>query len=445
MNESNEVPQGQDFAEFTTLGLASPKDRLAAYAIDCILLLPIVQLVQAPVKRLMFESYIFDLPEYMGTLQLVNFALFVLIFIFYYTFLTWKGGQTFGKKFFHIKVVSYHGKISLYNAFVRSIFIFFEILLGGYSFIALFTHNLRRPLHDRAADTLVMSTRSPVGFPNIKEKWQAFIGATLFTGLVTIFFVTMAYINISDRWFEANEALGYERCGKYITKKNNSTEEALEFYLAGKISSKCLHDLARHQLWQRKQMDQAQLAMFISMDGSSEKSKKYWNEICNTNSEGKPCQFVQWIQLDFNDVSKVSQSISQFLKNEKVEEFYKIYFATFLHEKGQYKDLENVLAKMNVNTRTRPFMANMSFRSFVWQKKWVEALWLFKTHGIHHDELLDFLHKSQQLKQVDVKDQLKILTLFYPALQANKLRGIASLSEVPQEVQVYHSYIRKKK
>ncbi|MCJ8277180.1 MAG: RDD family protein [Bdellovibrionales bacterium] len=139
MVENRDFPFSNGLTSDGVIGLASPKDRLASYVVDALLLLPLVQLLQAPFKRWILESFIFGESEGVIWFRLINMAIFILAFVVYYTVMTYFGGQTLGKKFFGVKVISYQGKITLVTAFLRSFSIFLEMVCVAIPFFAIFS------------------------------------------------------------------------------------------------------------------------------------------------------------------------------------------------------------------------------------------------------------------------------------------------------------------
>lgn len=73
----------------------------------------------------------------------------------------WKG-RTVGKRIFRIRVVSLsHDRLGLWQSVERALGYAFSSLEGGFGFIQFFFHPNRQTLHDRIAETVVVSEKIP--------------------------------------------------------------------------------------------------------------------------------------------------------------------------------------------------------------------------------------------------------------------------------------------
>ena len=81
----------------------------------------------------------------------------------YFGFVTYFGrGQTLGKWLFHIRVVSLvHGHLSLWHCLERALGYGASALEGGFGFVQFFIHPNRQTVHDRIAETIVVSCPRP--------------------------------------------------------------------------------------------------------------------------------------------------------------------------------------------------------------------------------------------------------------------------------------------
>jgi uncharacterized RDD family membrane protein YckC len=71
-------------------------------------------------------------------------------------------GRTIGKRIFGIRVVSLSGdRLGLWQSVERAFGYAFSSLEGGFGFIQYFFHPNRQTLHDRIAETVVVSERIP--------------------------------------------------------------------------------------------------------------------------------------------------------------------------------------------------------------------------------------------------------------------------------------------
>ena len=78
------------------------------------------------------------------------------LFIFYFSFLTWWGGQTIGKKLLRLKITDREGgEVSMIQSLGRTMGYFLTFLSGGLGFMIMFFSRERRSLHDRISGTSV--------------------------------------------------------------------------------------------------------------------------------------------------------------------------------------------------------------------------------------------------------------------------------------------------
>lgn len=89
--------------------------------------------------------------------------------VLYFGFATYLGkGQTPGKRVTGIRVVSLvHDHLSLWHSIERALGYGASALEFGFGFIQYFIHPNRRTVHDRIAETIVITERTPRGY----EKW----------------------------------------------------------------------------------------------------------------------------------------------------------------------------------------------------------------------------------------------------------------------------------
>jgi uncharacterized RDD family membrane protein YckC len=156
------------------VGLASPMARLAAFILDLLLLFPLIRIMQAPTQRgLMTASLLEDQPGVLSY-KLLSVFVFVGVFLAYHTLFIYWRGQTLGKMFFGVQVVSLVGPLTLWSALSRAVFLLFGLGMAYLPFLAIFYHPLRRSLHDRIADTLVIGLKEVVSWPQLSERRGSF-------------------------------------------------------------------------------------------------------------------------------------------------------------------------------------------------------------------------------------------------------------------------------
>lgn len=94
---------------------------------------------------------------FLGPITFTIIFLWPFLFIFYFSFLTWWGGQTIGKKLFYLKILDREGgEVSAIQSLGRTMGYFFSFLSGGLGFLIMFFSRKRLCLHDRISRTSVV-------------------------------------------------------------------------------------------------------------------------------------------------------------------------------------------------------------------------------------------------------------------------------------------------
>lgn len=138
--------------------LASFLSRLIAFFIDII----IVVIILAAIEIRSFLSEIAKTPKADHTFVINPFHSWsILVVILYSGLLTYfTKGRTLGKMIMKIKVVSLtHDHISLWHSIERALGYGASALEGGFGFIQYFTHPNHQTVHDRMAETIVISVK----------------------------------------------------------------------------------------------------------------------------------------------------------------------------------------------------------------------------------------------------------------------------------------------
>jgi uncharacterized RDD family membrane protein YckC len=139
--------------------LASFRARASAFAVDTVIV------VLAAVAALTGYAVVKD-PTLLHGRESVHIELFkskwgLGLIVLYFGVLPriWKG-RTPGKRIFKLRVVSLsHERLTLWQCVERAFGYAFSSLEGGFGFIQFFLHPNRQTLHDRIAETIVVSER----------------------------------------------------------------------------------------------------------------------------------------------------------------------------------------------------------------------------------------------------------------------------------------------
>jgi len=138
----------------TGVPLAGFWQRLAAFAIDLVIVIPLAS-IQEVVKHL--DELL--TPGHDVKIEVNPFHGWGLIPMVLYFALAmyWGKGRTIGKRLMRIRVVSLtHEHISFWHALERALGYGASVLEGGFGFIQFFIHPNRQTVHDRIAETIVV-------------------------------------------------------------------------------------------------------------------------------------------------------------------------------------------------------------------------------------------------------------------------------------------------
>lgn len=167
--------------------LATIGKRFAAFFLDCIFVIVLYlfiillfSLFNMNISEVTIDG-IFEVEIKMSNTQewavTLMKVLFGLLPVFYFTlsFYFFKG-QTIGKKWLRLKVVSlYHEKIGLWHSIERSLGYFASALEFGFGYIQAFWNPNRMALHDKIGETIVIQLartkpKFKIKFPKIRFK-----------------------------------------------------------------------------------------------------------------------------------------------------------------------------------------------------------------------------------------------------------------------------------
>lgn len=425
-------PDSENHGSSGVIGLASPKDRLASYVLDCVLLLPMVQLIQSPVKRAIFEAMLFEQADIASYFRYFNLLLFVVLFVFYYTSMIWWKGQTLGKMFFSVKVISYQGHLGFYQAFLRSFSMFMEILCLGVPFLAILSHSLRRPIHDRVADTLVISLKNPVGFPGPHEKMKS----RLLASLMCLCLVSSALFYVSDVGFSTNAQLNQVtsiNCEDYQKSGKFNLENFVELYLTRKINSDCLFEEARDALWSEKKISLSRWAMALAKKDDRDISAQYLKVLCEKDRKDILCQFSVWLEGG----EKAKQAGKEIeTRIGELPAFAKVFLAIESEKLNEHQKSLDILSGLHSHHEMNQVTASVTFRSLLGLLRWDEAYWVFRTHqDVGDNDFLYFMQREMGASRLSNQEKIQLIELFYPQVVENeKGRQPASLQRIPTEV-----------
>ena len=146
--------------ELDGLQLASFGSRALALVLDFIIAALLFVVVMGPAEEFILRGVFRNDVELVFTFFMNWYS--VVWLVVYFGISTYFGnGCTIGKKIARIRVVSLvHADMGLWHSFERALGYLASLLEAGFGFIQFFTHPNRRTVHDRIAETIVISERT---------------------------------------------------------------------------------------------------------------------------------------------------------------------------------------------------------------------------------------------------------------------------------------------
>lgn len=332
--------------------IAPIADRFLAFVFDLVIFTPVFGLFMAGVFKHLELMY-FVSPQSVEFLILITVAVLfgiILAILFQTLFLMWLGA-TPGKYFFKIRVVCVADpkqRLRFSQAFLRSSIWAFEFLCFGIPWLEVLSEKKRRPLHDRAAGTMV-STLKVQGDngPHVLETQfvrQVLVATSLLVLTWSIFTVGHFYELALKGDFKKSELEAEEYLCSSVTQTlggdENRVDKALAMYLADEISEECLASEADFVLWTPSDLEKswAYLAKGILKKYDPVQFEGYLQKACDFDEAGIPCSIAQHQADPAHFEIPAGTQTSQIL--QAIEDF----------EKGRYAKSEKIfsdLSKLN--------------------------------------------------------------------------------------------------
>lgn len=289
------------------LPLAFIWDRIAAFVVDLLIVSLVSNVILSPLKRRIQEE-ILNQHDGATNFYAICLALGVCaIFVVYQTLSVFLFKKTIGKKVFNLDVVPIiHGQsLTLMNCFVRACSLLISILLLFFPLLEVFSNSLRRPMHDRLADSYVRGLKKTGESPSFSEKiWVRITYAAVLANIaallmVQIFFYKDEIQNLSE-FVTVPEYLcdSVSEAKEYWPKTEKVTrlDVALTLYGIDSVGSSCLEKEAQRAMSYGEELDKAYLAKAFVYERDPELSNKYLKKTCELNVKGEPCLLTQMIE-----------------------------------------------------------------------------------------------------------------------------------------------------
>lgn len=371
--------------------LASPVDRLAAVVADLIIFIPFMTLTVSPFKRISFQAQLVGEKAEWFIALISATGLAALTFVLFQTICLAVFSATPGKYILGLRVVDIWSqkRPQAMPAFVRSVAWLFEVLSLGIPFLAVSSNDRRRPLHDRLADTVVVTVdrRLAVGPPRLAEMS---IASGLYSALlvVLLFFGSSVVVGVLNDFKSSksksaatlcpsvNEALQDWMSGSEAEPSRLSV--AIALYGANAVNEDCLKAEAEHALWSERDKELAYLAQALAHADDENLYRTYFGKVCESGPSSEPCHLISVIRY------KVDESIDD------------------IDEKTEQVEREN---------RLESIISGMGFSSPVYKKVWVIRHLMETQQYLRALELIDEGAPQRQLGFFYVMERARALWL----------------------------------
>lgn len=278
-------------------------DRLFAFVFDCVIWTPIIGFILAGIfRKLEMIRYIapfsFESMVLFGVcLVFVGILHILLTTVFLYF---WKA--TPGKYFFKMQVISLSGDLRFSQCFLRSVVWAFEAVFLFLPFLEVLGERWRRPIHDRAAGTLVVTLKKEgdLGPHSFETQFvRQFLLAASLTVMTWVIFVSGHFYQLAVKGeFKKSELESEEYLCVEVTDAIEEGEEridkALALYLADEVSEQCLAAEADFALWNldEGQKSWAYLAKGIISKSDKNQFEAYLEKACESD-RGLACEIAK--------------------------------------------------------------------------------------------------------------------------------------------------------
>ncbi len=370
--------------------LAAPFDRLTAFLIDLLFLFPLVNIVFAPFHRESLRAYLFHFEEQASFYIALGVITLAIVFILYFAVIPYLFGATPGKKIMGLRVIcpEENSQLRLSQSVLRSIGILGEMAVMGLPLLGAFRDKLRRPLHDRIADTIVVSDRTH--FLDSPSAWEkklansAYLSFALFIVCLFVPFLFNKYKNYLtlDHVPSGNTSL-CEVVDQNLPEWDQTEgrlEVAMTLYAAGAVDEECLGREADFMLWSGEESALAYLAKAFSLSDSPSLSDRYLEKVCKVDDKSQSCFLSElvghWMDGKWKSVTsqlkeKILESQS-FIKVWAIRHFFTSYYFSEVEDLLESLPRAESLGEFTSSYRTKTLfkkgqkeMAQVAFESSV--------------------------------------------------------------------------------
>jgi hypothetical protein len=374
------------------LPLAFIWDRLAAFVLDLIILSFVANVALAPLRKKIQAAI---LNEHDGAINFYMFCIVVSVcgmFVVYNTVSIFLYKKTIGKKVFNLEVAPIiHGQeLSVMDCFVRAWATLISILLFAFPLLEVFSNHLRRPMHDKLADSYVKGIHKTGPSPSHVEKlWTRIIylvvmGNIAIVTVAQVFFYKEDIQNLSEFVTQPEYLCENVTDAKESWPRDDKASRldiALTLYGIESINEECLEKEAQRAVSYGEELDKAYLAKAFVYENNNEISDKYLEKVCEVNFSGESCFLTKmissWSEKDLKTADLAIESTG--LKNT----FVKIWAIKHYDKTQNYDKLLALTDELWLNKSLNDFVSKYKTLILWKMDKPGEARELFQSTYAH--------------------------------------------------------------
>lgn len=369
--------------------IAPVVDRVLAFVFDIILFTPVFGFILSKILQQLHRIYFLS-PESseFSVLLVISVFFTAILAILFQTACLLLWGATPGKFFFKMKVVSLHQpgqKIGFAQALLRSTLWCLEFFLLTLPWLEVLSQKHRRPLHDRAAETMVVTLKKQgdQGPHWLESQFiRQFLLACFLAGFVwTIFSLGHYYKMALQGEFRRAELDAQDSLCSDVANGLQQGEvridKALALYIAGQVSEDCLSSEAGFVMWEPESEDKAwaYLAQGFLLSYDPESQKDYFEKACEFE-KSEACAIANF-KLKKGPLAGESFT-AEVLRSEQS------------YETGNYEEAYQIFDELGRSTGFESYVQEGFVKIFWSQNKSEKAIGAYQV--IVHE--MDFQHKQ---------------------------------------------------
>ena len=302
--------------DLCSLPLGPVSDRFVAVVLDFLILSPVVSFCVASYLRDLKTILIINSDSDEAAVIWIFFVMCIValstiiqaIFLYF-----WQA--TPGQKFMQLSVVSFPQsmnqteELTFAQCLLRPIGWWLSAAMAGLPFLETVGHPLRRAIHERMSDTLVISLkRQPVDRPLAVE--TKYISSTLwlFYGLFFAIGLTMmakTYKTALMQGMTGAQAVSEATCAEISADKykdQSRLDVAVALYLAKEVDNACVYNEAQKVIWSEQGEAKALGELAMAMASEDEKDvASYHAKVCSTSVKSEACAISKYLLSETED------------------------------------------------------------------------------------------------------------------------------------------------